>query len=190
MHVCGVNIGTPPYAEAERPIDLCRGRKLVGDVVEGRGQKCKPHHLHVPPCHPESIIASGSGRCKATWKREFKHPWREAGPPNHLDELVDSDQEVVNKELSLCSRGARPGLPGPPSPCAALPSRIEDDSQHRVEERQHRVTYRDTSLRNRYPLGPCSRPMRRALRSPCAALSFKIEDGSQHRVEESQHRVT
>ena len=32
------------------------------------------------------------GRCKATWKREFKLPWREAGPPNHHDDEVDSDQ--------------------------------------------------------------------------------------------------
>jgi len=30
--------------------------------------------------------------CKATWKREFKLPWREAGPPNHHDDKVDSDQ--------------------------------------------------------------------------------------------------
>ena len=29
-------------------------------------------------------------------------PWREAGPPNHLDDKVDSDQQVVNKELSRC----------------------------------------------------------------------------------------
>ena len=33
---------------------------------------------------------------------EFKLPWREAGPPNHHDDKVDSDQQVVNKELSLC----------------------------------------------------------------------------------------
>ena len=32
------------------------------------------------------------GRCKATWKREFKLPWREAVPPNHHDDKVDSDQ--------------------------------------------------------------------------------------------------
>ena len=32
------------------------------------------------------------GRCKATWKREFNFPWREAGPPNHHDDKVDSDQ--------------------------------------------------------------------------------------------------
>ena len=28
----------------------------------------------------------------STWKREFKLPWREAGPPHHLDDKVDSDQ--------------------------------------------------------------------------------------------------
>ena len=32
------------------------------------------------------------GRCKATWKRKFKLSWREAGPPNHHDDEVDSDQ--------------------------------------------------------------------------------------------------
>ena len=32
------------------------------------------------------------GRCKDTWKGESKLPWREAGPPNHLDDKVDSDQ--------------------------------------------------------------------------------------------------
>ena len=32
------------------------------------------------------------GRYKATWKREFKQPWREAGPPNYFDDKVDSDQ--------------------------------------------------------------------------------------------------
>jgi len=29
---------------------------------------------------------------KASWKREFKLPWREAGPPNHHDDKLDSDQ--------------------------------------------------------------------------------------------------
>ena len=31
----------------------------------------------------------------------FKLPWREAGPPNHHDDKVYSDQKVVNKDLSL-----------------------------------------------------------------------------------------
>jgi len=28
----------------------------------------------------------------ATWKMEFKIPWRQADPPNHHDDRVDSDQ--------------------------------------------------------------------------------------------------
>ena len=32
------------------------------------------------------------GSCRATWKREFKLPWREADPPNRLNAEVDSDQ--------------------------------------------------------------------------------------------------
>ena len=32
------------------------------------------------------------GRYKAPWKREFTIPWREAGPPNHLNDKLDSDQ--------------------------------------------------------------------------------------------------
>ena len=41
------------------------------------------------------------GLCKATWKKELKLPWREAGPPDHLNDEVDSDQYVVNQEVSL-----------------------------------------------------------------------------------------
>ena len=32
------------------------------------------------------------GRCKATWKREFNLPWREAGLLYYHDDKVDSDQ--------------------------------------------------------------------------------------------------
>jgi len=32
------------------------------------------------------------GRCKATWKTELKLPWRQAGPPDHHNDQVDSDQ--------------------------------------------------------------------------------------------------
>ena len=31
-------------------------------------------------------LGGEEGRYMAIWKREFKHPWREAGPPNHLDD--------------------------------------------------------------------------------------------------------
>jgi len=57
-----------------------------------------------PPPHPRwrcSMQPTSLTRCKATWKRGFELPWREAGPPNLLDEKVDSDQQVVNKELSI-----------------------------------------------------------------------------------------
>ena len=43
---------------------------------------------------------SWEGRCKATWKRKFNLPWREAGPPNHHNDEVDPDQKVTNEELS------------------------------------------------------------------------------------------
>ena len=32
------------------------------------------------------------GRCKATWKKKFELPWREAVPPNYHDDKVESDQ--------------------------------------------------------------------------------------------------
>ena len=41
------------------------------------------------------------GGCTATWKREFKLQWCEAGPPDHLNTQVDLDQSGVNKELSF-----------------------------------------------------------------------------------------
>ena len=44
--------------------------------------------------HDMELNGSGvgiqEGRCKATWKRRFKLPWREAGPPNHHDDKVVS----------------------------------------------------------------------------------------------------
>ena len=43
-------------------------------------------------CASEVKVDIQEGRCKATWKREFKLPWREAGPPNLHDDKVDSDQ--------------------------------------------------------------------------------------------------
>ena len=44
------------------------------------------------PCDAQNYEPYEEGRRKATWKREFKLPWREAGPPNHHDDKVDSDQ--------------------------------------------------------------------------------------------------
>ena len=40
-------------------------------------------------------------------KGNSKTPWRKAGQPRHLIDVVDSDQEVVNKDLSLLLRRQR-----------------------------------------------------------------------------------
>jgi hypothetical protein len=40
----------------------------------------------------ERQLSTYESRFKATWKRELKLPWREAGPPHHHDDKVDSDQ--------------------------------------------------------------------------------------------------
>ena len=55
-------------------------------------------YIYYTPMH----VIVQEGRCNATWKRGFKLPWRDAGPPNHHDDKVDSDQQIVKKELSLC----------------------------------------------------------------------------------------
>ena len=49
----------------------------------------------------EASCGHEGGRFKATWEGKVKIPWREAGPPNYHDDEVDSDRQVVNKELSL-----------------------------------------------------------------------------------------
>ena len=45
--------------------------------------------------HSHSVdLPIWEGRYKAAWKSGFKLPWREAGPPNHLDHEVG--QKVVS----------------------------------------------------------------------------------------------
>jgi len=74
------------------------------------------------------------GRYKATWKREFRLPWREAGPPNHHDDKVDSDQAIaaLSDADMFQSRFLQRGVLGPyarsvatrgTTKCAAVPRR-------------------------------------------------------------------
>ena len=48
------------------------------------------------------LRASGGARV------ELKLMWREAGPPNHLNDKVDSDQQLVDQELSLSGAACEP----------------------------------------------------------------------------------
>ena len=43
-------------------------------------------------------------------KGNSRVPWRKAGQPRHLIDVVDSDQWVVNKELSLSADACRSSL--------------------------------------------------------------------------------
>jgi len=61
--------------------------------------------------------------CKASWKREFKLPWCEAGRPNHYDDIADSDQKVVKKELSL-RRSVLELAPSNAGKCCNNPERL------------------------------------------------------------------
>jgi len=63
-------------------------------AIKGRGVVSHgvPHTHLLQRNETSRFKTSLQGRYKATWNREFKHPWREAGPPNHLDDKVDSDQ--------------------------------------------------------------------------------------------------
>ena len=60
-------------------------------------------HIYPQPLCPEHGTGNQyqEGGYKATWNREFKFTWREVGPPNRLDDTVDSDQCVLKKKLSL-----------------------------------------------------------------------------------------
>ena len=75
-------------------------RKKIGPSGnrEPRPKRSPPQvgqHMSIGMTHlglyQKPIYIDIGGRCKNTWKREFKLPWREAGPPNHLDDGVDSD---------------------------------------------------------------------------------------------------
>jgi len=66
-----------------------------GFRVQGCMFTANPHRRHFTTSDFGVIYSQPlcvEGRCKATWKREFKLPWRKAGPPNHHDDKVDSDQ--------------------------------------------------------------------------------------------------
>ena len=60
---------------------------MDSDRMCGTLTECGMHAENRP-----SMASPTEGRCKATWNREFKLPRCGAGPPNHHDDEVDSDQ--------------------------------------------------------------------------------------------------
>ena len=68
---------------------------LVCAIFARRGLGFEEHETNLCDFRVGYLIESTDsleGRCTATWKREFKHPWREAGPATHPNDKVDSDQ--------------------------------------------------------------------------------------------------
>ena len=56
------------------------------------GERCRNVFLFRLSADLRNDYDAQEGRYKVIWEREFKLPWREAGPPNYLDDKVDSDQ--------------------------------------------------------------------------------------------------
>ena len=72
---------------------------VFGNEIEGANLPIKTGVYSPALCRGSKISEGGQitsrsveGRCNAIWKREFKLPRREAGPPNHLNDKLDSDQ--------------------------------------------------------------------------------------------------
>ena len=71
---------TEPFEVTAWISGVCFGVGALGGLVLKRGEV-------------RMWITPWEGRYnKATWKREFKLPWREAGPSHHLDDKLDSAQ--------------------------------------------------------------------------------------------------
>ena len=80
-------LGSFPRYVSERPSVSPRiHREVMQASGPGDADRAQQDTRQLPEVGP------WEGRCKATWKREFKPPWREAGPPNHHDDKEDSDQ--------------------------------------------------------------------------------------------------
>ena len=49
-------------------------------------------NVHIYIEHTRCTSRGSTPSIKASWTRQLKLPWREAGPHNHHDDQVDSDQ--------------------------------------------------------------------------------------------------
>ena len=69
--------------------------ELLGADLRVRLEEALLHVLDLALLHLLTVlhlqVTDHVTRCKATWKRGFKLPWREAGPPNHHDDTREAD---------------------------------------------------------------------------------------------------
>ena len=62
---------------------------------------CDPIVLYISLQTLQDMPPSPPCEAPLAQPQRFRLPWREAGPPNYLDDKVDSDQWVVNKYFAL-----------------------------------------------------------------------------------------
>ena len=67
--------------------------KRNDDFDDDEQRRVKRRHLLSVPDHLRFRFFGQEGRYKATSKREFEVPRREAGLPNHLDDDLDDDEQ-------------------------------------------------------------------------------------------------
>ena len=90
-----VRLHTPPYPSA----------RLIRVSVRPLTYPCPSIYLPMTvstPLHASPFTADVRDDAYAVaWERELKLPWREACSPNHHDDVVDSNQQVVKKRTLL-----------------------------------------------------------------------------------------
>ena len=77
--------------QTEHSSEMCVSRCLLPTIDSGKDGCPKIGPLEAAVGSLVNVVQM-EGRCKATWKREFKLSWSEAGPPNRQDDNVDLDQ--------------------------------------------------------------------------------------------------
>ena len=66
------------------------GTRTIGTKKNGQGVRVDSSREQTAQRTTKRCIGSVGSR--ANWRRKITLPWREAGPPNHLDDEVDSNQ--------------------------------------------------------------------------------------------------
>ena len=103
MSVEGVRLGFRRSGATDKERESSAAWKRAWNVLGHFRHGLLPRRVVRPKTHKVRFCCSSDdgdgrrrrwwgGRCKATWERNIEFPRREAGPPNHHDDQVDSDQ--------------------------------------------------------------------------------------------------